>query len=459
MKRKRVLVPLASDLFVRNFVESGAMGALEREFEVHYLVSRLVKKKLKGHVHEAHDDQTVPRTLLRYKVGYLSMNRHRDRSRSFPIKTRETMTNHLSLPKRILFELLSLPVIYEAVEKLIEWKLGRVPGIDAAIREIQPEFALIPSGFSDSFSIDCLKSVKGSKIPHLLLMFNWDNVSCKGVLPVLPEWMGVWGEQTKEQAVKIHGLPENRVLVLGSPQFEAYRNPPEETSRAIRESLGFPSDGKLLLYLGIQRYRDETALLRQLEDAIESGMLPGTTIVYRPHPWRNAIPSEKNFFDQGFRHLVMDPQLSEHYQKTLKDPVYDPKSFVPSFAHATRLLACVDAVISSLTTMGIEAMMVGKPVLLPAFPDPKFPFSTDTLIQYEHHACWERFTTAIVCGKQADFSADCARLLSLAESPGTAERAKKEVQYVVHLDDAPYSERLLAAVKRISSETKGMEPS
>ncbi len=456
--RKRVLIPIAGDIFVRNFIDSGAFAELEARYEVWYLVSSKVAKPIAGdRVIHVQDDDVDRRTIQRYRTGFLTMRRYRARSRSFDLKYQGTFYRRLSPIRRAAFLALSAPGVCEAVCWATERVLGKLAEVDVAITTIRPAFIIVPSGFSDSFSIDCVKSAKAAGIPSLMLMFNWDNVSCKGLLPVLPDHLGVWGDQTRNQAVAIHRMPASEVFLLGAPQFELYRQADiseSERIRDVRMRNGVPDDKLLLLYLGISRYRDEIALLSILEQAITDGRLPGTHVVYRPHPWREVSRGERNFFDRSFQHVTMDEQLREHYVASLTDPGYNVKRFVPDYGYYPFLLTAADAVVSSLTTMGIEAMLVGKPVLLPAYPEPGMEFSVDTLIQYDHHDCWEQFRDAIVCHRQEDFVSDAQRLIAFARDPDVGHRTRRDVQYVVYADDVPYPVRLCRLVDRLTASAR-----
>jgi hypothetical protein len=446
--KKRILIPIPGDIFIRNFIDSGAFSRLEAEYEIHFLVSSIVKAKIPfQNIHVVSSDQVSKRTHARYLIGYLSMKRFRRRSKTFPIKYRETFYNRLSPAKKAIANALSLPVMAELVIRSREALLGTLPEVDRLIQEIAPDFMVIPSGISDSFSIDCLKSAKKQGIRHLLLMFNWDNVSCKGVLSVVPDHMGVWGEQTHEQAVKIHGLSPKAVHILGSPQFEAYFKPVALSRTEFRSKHALPQDKLIVVYLGVARYRDEIATLSELEKAIAAGQLPDTHILYRPHPWKETYPGERNFFEMGFKHITMDPQLAEHYRNQMTASGYSTKSFVPEYGHYPAMLNAVDAVISSLTTMGIESMLMGKPVLLPVFPDDKHSFSLDTLYEYEHHQCWRKFPDVVVSDRKERFIQDCQRLIGLAKDKRVSQRLREEAKHVVFFDELPYPDRLFRCVQ------------
>lgn len=452
--KKRILIPIDSNNGVRNFVDSGAFSALEKDYELHFVVLSYVKKSLPtNNCFRIGPEEVIKRSRVRTQSFFLSMKRYQDRSSTFPVKYHETFYKYLPLQKKLITNILTLPGIAELFLKFNELRLGTMADMDRIIESVKPALVIVPCSFNETFTLDCLKSAKQKGIKNLFLMFNWDNVSSKGVLPLLPDYMTVWGPQTQEHACKIHRMPKERTFILGAPQFENYRRGFKYTREEFRRLNGLLPDERVILFAGISRLIDEAAILAQLEEAIERGELNNVRILYRPHPWRTVSKTEKNFFDCGFKHITMDWQMRDHYRRIMSaDKLSDEEqgAFVPDYDYYSSLFNAVDAVISPGTTMGIEAMIMGKPVLIKAFADEAFHFGADKMIHtYEHHSCWKRMQTPILCVDRKNFISDCNRMLKILSEPGSEERIKQEVQYVVFQDERPYAERLKACVENI----------
>ena len=450
MSRKRILVVINGLIAWRNFGRTGALAELEKNHHVTYLLAsgtwELPEDKDTIRIAK---DHVGYRTDVRYFLGWLSMRRYSGRSRTFPIKYRLCHYRGISLLQKLREAIFSLPGIYELYCQWREVCLSTLPEVDAAVAKHQPDFMIIPSGFSDSFSIDCLKAAKKHAVRHLMIMANWDNVSCKGVLSVLPQHLGVWGPQTQEQAHDIHRIPKKNIHLLGAPQFECHRTSPPQLGLQVRRQFDLPDNLHLMIFMGIARYCDEITILEGLERAITDGDLPTTHIVYRPHPWKTVYDGERNFFECGFKHITMDPELADHYRNQLTNPSYQMKDFVPDTHHARNFMIAADSVISPLTTMGVEAMLLGKPVLLLAFADPTHDFNVSHLYDYEHHQCWRRFRDALVCHQQSNLEERCVELQRVANDSKAGERVKEDIQYVVFNDEHPYSRRLCLLVDKL----------
>jgi hypothetical protein len=452
--RKKIIVPFGTDNGVRNFLESKAFQELEKRHDVHFLVFEGVTRPVVGkHVHWIKNYDVAGRSRRRMFAFFASMKRYANRCTTFPIKYHETFYKQLPASRRYIMDVLTLPGIAETFISVNEALLKTSAVVDDVLNKIEPDLAIIPCAFNDAHSLDVLKSAKQKKIQTLMLMFNWDNVCTKGVLPFLPDYMSVWGPQTFKHAVDIQKMPANRIKVLGAPQFEVYRQPLSMSSADLRRLNGIPEGKKVILFTGMSRLTDEIGLLERLDNAVENGELPGAHIHYRPHPWKVTYPNEKNFFDCSFRHTTMDIQLKDHYVSVLKDVQYrksQRNNFVPDYSYYPSLFAAVDGVISPGTTMGIEAMVMGKPVLVRGFDDEGEGANPDRFIyKYDHYDCWDKMPSVVVCRDRNDIVKDTRELLKLANDPKVSSSLKEEVKYIVDLDEHTFADRLNDYVESI----------
>jgi hypothetical protein len=93
--------------------------------------------------------------------------------------------------------------------------------------------------------------------------------------------------------------------------------------------------------------------------------------------------------------------------------------------------------------MGIEAMLCGKPVLLPVFPEASGTFSLDVLSKYEHHKCWAHFSDVILNYEEECLGRDYNALLAKTNDPNVTSRLVEEVRYVADVGDESFGSRLL----------------
>jgi len=449
-ERKSILISITGDLFVRNFLNENALLPLAKNYDLYYIVSPYCVKRADNNsikyvgVAGRSKEDFLKRTKQRLAVGFITMWAYQKRSSSFLFK----FDTELPRRKKIIYSILGLPIIRKFVMYLSELVLGRLKSMDEAIREIKPDWIIIPSGLSDSFSIDVVKSARAFGINHILIVNGWDNISCKGVLPVKPDNVGVWGQQGKEHAIKIHGIPPKKVHILGAPHFSRYYMPPSMNSEQFRRSIGVPLDKKIILMAGCNRTMDEVSILIELEKAIEEGELKGVHVLFRPHPWRAHRLSEPDFEDVGFKHVTIDPQVRDAYfKKTREKKVVKPFNFLPDLDYYPNLLNAVDCVMSPLSTFLVEALIFGKPTLAIVFPDGVHECTPDKFVVCEHFKVLDHLSGLVMCRERQKFIPDCLRILSMTDDLGLKERIKNDVKAIAYHDRRTYSERVLSIMK------------
>ena len=182
-----------------------------------------------------------------------------------------------------------------------------------------------------------------------------------------------------------------------------------------------------------------------LDDAIESGKLGDCFILYRPHPWKARKEGEEDFEALSWRHVLLSPDMRESYRsygepsgKRIKLADYED-------THTT--LNAVDAVISPLSTILLEAAMHGKPIAA-YLPDEDmsqnmFLYTTANMVHFRDF--FER-VECIRCESPDRLVVDCRRLLDMTDEPGIAERLKRQCEYFVEPSGLPYSAKLSSLI-------------
>ena len=193
-------------------------------------------------------------------------------------------------------------------------------------------------------------------------MNSWDNPSNKAVTTGAPDKLVVWGEQTRKHAIQFLRLPPERIEMFGAAQFQIYRTPITQSREVLCMKFKVPSNRPILLYSGAARSFNETGHLAMLDKAIECGEIPHCHVLYRPHPWRGRLAKgEKSFYDVDLKHVSLDPHMEEFYRGIVTSPRSD--MFMADYGVTHELMYLINALISPLSTMMLEAALHGKPVL------------------------------------------------------------------------------------------------
>ena len=371
---------------------------------------------------------------------------HADRSSSFAVRNQEGARTAPAYYARL--KKLARQEVYDRHRKAVEEKMGLNPAMLALTLRERPDFFILPSAALDHVTDDVLQIAEALAIPTLLLVAGWDNLSSKGLLYHKPTMVGVWGEQSRKHAVEVQGIEEGRVFSIGAPHYEVFRDSKQMDRDTIRQTWGVPLKGNLILFAGTLRLFDETRLLEEIDQAIDLGLLPSMHFVYRPHPLRSTRAHESNFFDHEWHHITMDPQVADAYRTRTQD------NFLSRMNQLARLYCAVDAVVSPMSTVLLEALMFGLPTMAVAFGDGKHSWSADKVSGMLHFKELYEVHELLVCRDRANFFSLLRELVSKIGDSSWSAALRGSTGYFVCQDEQSYGNRVLSLVETMMSRVK-----
>lgn len=342
------------------------------------------------------------------------------------------------------------PARYEAFRQERLRDLEPLAGIVELFDQTNPVYVLLPTSLLDPFCNDVLFAAERERVTTVVVQSGWDNLSSKGIVNFQPSITLVWGKQSRLHAREIQQIPR-RIVEIGAAQYSALTSCEEERCQELRERLGVGPDEKLVLFGGSFRQFDETSTLRWLDKAISQGKVPPMKVVYRPHPWRATRTDEPHFFDREWDNIVFDPVMEDRYRRVKEDPRY-LKREVPIYdmRYLADLLTTVDAVISPMSTLLVEALILGKPTLAIAFPDDKHEYNPSVTAEMTHFEILRDSKALMWCRSRKDFRKNISRLLKQDPNDRTFIRRRDAVlSQVVVTEPGIYSNRLKSISRRI----------
>ena len=167
--------------------------------------------------------------------------------------------------------------------------------IDEFLRAQRPDVVLFTPliGVVASPQLDYLQSAKALGYPTALCVWSWDHLSSKAILRNIPDRVFVWNETQRDEAVTLHGVPRERVVVTGAQCFDQWFDRRPSTDRAtFCRRLGLPEDRAVLLYVCSALFQGSASealfVQRWIRALHASGLEPlaSTPILVRPHPAR-----------------------------------------------------------------------------------------------------------------------------------------------------------------------------
>ena len=280
---------------------------------------------------------------------------------------RERAASKTPRPLRVL---LQLPLIRTriglrfaaAMFRLAERAIPVDRWIADLIRTQNPDVVLItPLVDLGSDQVEYVKAARALGVRSGLCVHSWDNLTNKGLIRVLPDRVFVWNEAQKREAISMHGVRPEDVVVTGAPVYDQwFERRPSTTREEFCAKVGLRADRPFFLYLCSSQFiaPDEANFVLRWVQAVRSAPDPRVReagILIRPHP-ENQQPWQRVEFDE-MPDVVLWPRGGAN-------PVdaASKRDYFDSMYHAV-------AAVGVNTSAQIEAGIVGHPVFSVRVPE------------------------------------------------------------------------------------------
>ena len=179
-------------------------------------------------------------------------------------------------------------------------------GIVRYVEKQRPDVVLITPliGVVASPQLDYLHSSQALGIPAALCVWSWDHLSSKALIRTLPDRVLVWNQTQRDEALQLHDVPPERVVVTGAQCFDQWfdREPTRDRAAFCRR-VELRDERPFLLWVCSALFRgspeEATFVKRWIRSLRASGhpSLRDANILVRPHPsrmkeWAGFDPSE-----------------------------------------------------------------------------------------------------------------------------------------------------------------------
>ena len=452
--KDKVLIFFDTDIVVRAFYQSDTFSILEKNFQVEY-VFPVDKSSEKKYLDINFD------IFANKKIHFVNIKRNRmgmwyhlfiaqllfyHRGKSTYKATLETKVKMELTPKLVfLMRFLSKRGIFPIFKYWFRKILGNSKELAMFLEKEKPLCVIYPSVLTGPFICELPREANKLNIKSIVCMNSWDNPMSKAIPNDYPDYLIVWGEDSKKQSVDLLGIPAKTIRKFGAAQFQIYKHKSSLTKTMLRQKFNVPNDKRIILYAGVGESEVETKILNLLENAIEKNFLEDTHIIYRPHPWRGKLRgSESNFFEMQFKNITMDPHMKDYYLNAIFNE--NRKFFMIDYSITRDLLELVEGVVSPRSTVLLEAAILGK------IPFVIFPEDNENIIFSKENIHFENFcklNDVITCFSWADFDTKIRVFSRNLNNPIISENLKKDVNYIVDLKGVSYGERLNSLVKGI----------
>ena len=225
-----------------------------------------------------------------------------------------------------------------------------------------------------SDQVDYVKAARRLGVRSALAVLSWDNLTNKGLIRVPPQRVFVWNEAQKSEAVRMHGIAPDAVVVTGAMVYDQwFARRPSSTREQFCARVGLDPARPILLYLCSSPFiaPDEVDFIEQWIAAVrsaEDARVRTAGILIRPHP-ENRQPWHR-FAARGYADVAVWPRGGA-------SPV-DAESkndFFDSMYHAA-------GAVGINTSAQIECGIVGRPVF--SIRTPAYQKTQEGTLHFRH---------------------------------------------------------------------------
>ena len=176
----------------------------------------------------------------------------------------------------------------------LERALPPVPEIERALRSEQPDLVVVtPLIYLGSSQFEVLRAALSQGIRTAFAVGSWDHLSSKALIRDMPDRVLVWNATQREEAVRLHGVPSDRVIITGAQCYDQwFGRRPVRTRAEFCRRVGLPDDRPFLLYVCSALFWGSPVeaefVRRWLEGLRKSGLdeLRDVSVLIRSHPAR-----------------------------------------------------------------------------------------------------------------------------------------------------------------------------
>lgn len=214
--------------------------------------------------------------------------------------------------------------------------------------------------YSRSQQIDMLKAARALHIPSAAAIMSWDHLSSKALVHLVPDKVIVWNEVQKREAIDMHGVPPERIVLTGAQCYDQwFTRTPARTREEFCRAIGLRSDRPFVLWvhsaLSPTPEPPEPVLVMRWIEALRASADPQLCelgVLVRPHPER--LKEWAGFDVTGYENVAFHGR--NPIDAAAKTDYFD------SLCHCS-------AVVGLVTSAFLEAAVVGRPVLTFMLPE------------------------------------------------------------------------------------------
>jgi len=227
----------------------------------------------------------------------------------------------------------------------------------------KPDLVILTRVLNYSMDYPILRLASAMNIPSIVLVSSWDNLTSKGFFPFDINYLIVWNNIIKREAIELFHFPKEKIFVSGIPRYDCFFNLNGYIDKkAFKERLGIQESKRIILYAtgskdtGRSKFDNispEPEIVKYLAEQISCGNVPDSHLIVRLHP--QADPAN---YEEVFRRKDISVQIPG-YKSGFHDRIFKMNDDLEYAA----TLKYSDVVVNLASTVTIDAAVFNKPIV------------------------------------------------------------------------------------------------
>lgn len=312
----------------------------------------------------------------------------------------------------------------------------------------QPDLVIGTRSLLNSIDYGLVAEARSRLIPILILASSWDNFTTKGFFPFKARRILVWNAKMKNELDNIFKVPGDQVVISGYPRQSILRRMSAGMDAAeYLAGLGHGAFKRFVLYSASYSaltlvdgdpYPLEYQIMADVSRRLEQVLPEDVCILLRLHPFSDLGGTAA--FEGLSRSFVFVPGRKDKYVERVMGPEDE--------ADLARQIALSECVVSMASTMTIDALSLGRPVINTRFdPRPGLPFlqSITRFYEYDHFRDLMRIVHLPIADRPEDVVDFVVRAID-GRLGSPADMAAFEAQYVPASSET-YTENVVRVIE------------
>lgn len=442
--KKRIGLFIGSDFHARSIVESGVLDALIIDYKVVVFTSLKIRVNFLARFSELNFVEfEVSRKVNKLFSQYLALGtaRYMNRSNSFRFRIKRYVLGDYYESRSLIAQFIwVIKSILKALRVVIRILIGKSLIFrykeKVYFKELTKQFNLselqllsfnILISWSQNAEPPSIASIllgKKIKVPSMVVVDNWDNLSSKSIFPLEPNALICFGQQSVNFAHSIQKFNDCKIYPIGSARFEIYRGVIE----------GFEKkEPRQILYAGSSIAAEDLEILGFFENYYASNNID-INFKYRRHP-----------YPQGPRLNLDDLHLK--FPMLFRPGQVLPSNVLESLEQTKEELRSTQILVAMPTTFLLEGVLCNIPTILISFESKKVRTNSRMMIkELEHLKGIENVHNLFLVKNSIELFETLTRL----STSSNLVQDNSKLNYYVNWGSKSFTQKLIEAIEEIT---------